>query len=204
MDSELGTIQPVSEIAEILRDFPGCRLHVDATQAMGKIPVCLDGIDTLSFTPHKFYGLNGSGMLYKKKDLILEPLIHGGHSTTIYRSGTPALSLAAAAKCALSDAISHPGVSINSPEDAVPHILNVSVKGIRGTRMQKALNEKGICVSVKSACAVEGTPSKAVYAVCRDRNRAINSFRISLSHLTTKKELDTFLQAFLECCKERE
>ena len=172
VDSELGTIQPVSEIAEILRDFPGCRLHVDATQAMGKIPVCLDGIDTLSFTPHKFYGLNGSGILYKKKDLILEPLIHGGHSTTIYRSGTPALSLAAAAKCALSDAISHqkeryetvsgynrflreelskiPGVSINSPEDAVPHILNVSVKGIRGTRMQQALNEKGICVSVKS------------------------------------------------------
>ena len=214
VDSELGTIQPVSEIAEILRDFPGCRLHVDATQAMGKIPVCLDGIDTLSFTPHKFYGLNGSGILYKKKDLILEPLIHGGHSTTIYRSGTPALSLAAAAKCALSDAISHqkeryetvsgynrflreelskiPGVSINSPEDAMPHILNVSVKGIRGTRMQQALNEKGICVSVKSACAVEGTPSKAVYAVCRDRNRAMNSFRISLSHLTTKKELDTF------------
>ena len=97
-----------------------------------------------------------------------------------------------------------PGVSINSPKDAVPHILNVSVKGIRGTRMQQALNEKGICVSVKSACAVEGTPSKAVYAVCRDRNRAMNSFRISLSHLTTKKELDTFLQVFLECCKERE
>ncbi|MFR6590803.1 MAG: hypothetical protein ACLURV_12630 [Gallintestinimicrobium sp.] len=94
----------------------------------------------------------------------MEPLIHGGHSTTIYRSGTPALSLAAAAKCALSDAISHqkeryetvsgynrflreelskiPGVSINSPEDAVPHILNVSVKGIRGTRMQQALNER--------------------------------------------------------------
>ena len=158
--------------------------------------------------------------------VIVISLIHGGHSTTIYRSGTPALSLAAAAKCALSDAISHqkeryetvsgynrflreelskiPGVSINSPEDAVPHILNVSVKGIRGTRMQQALNEKGICVSVKSACAVEGTPSKAVYAVCRDRNRAMNSFRISLSHLTTKKELDTFLQAFLECCKERE
>ena len=226
VDSELGTIQPVSEIAEILRDYPDCRLHVDATQAMGKIPVCLDGIDTLSFTLHKFYGLNGSGILYKKKDLILEPLIHGGHSTTIYRSGTPALSLAAAAKYALSDAISHqkeryetvsgynrflreelskiPGVSINSPEDAVPHILNVSVKGIRGTRMQQALNEKGICVSVKSACAVEGTPSKAVYAVCRDRNRAMNSFRISLSHLTTKKELDTFLQVFLECCKERE
>ena len=226
VDSELGTIQPVSEIAEILRDFPDCRLHVDATQAMGKIPVCLDGIDTLSFTPHKFYGLNGSGILYKKKDLILEPLIHGGHSTTIYRSGTPALSLAAATKCALSDAISHqkeryetvsgynrflreelskiPGVSINSPKDAVPPILNESVQEIRGTRMQQALNEKGICVSVKSACAVEGTPSKAVYAVCRDRNRAMNSFRISLSHLTTKKELDTFLQVFLECCKERE
>ena len=61
---------------------------------MGKTELVLDGVDTMSIAPHKFYGLNGSGLLLKKKDLIIEPQIHGGASTTIYRSGTPALALA--------------------------------------------------------------------------------------------------------------
>lgn len=65
VDSELGTVQPIQEIAEILKGHPNCRLHVDATQAVGKIPLILDGVDTMSMAPHKFYGLNGSGLLFK-------------------------------------------------------------------------------------------------------------------------------------------
>lgn len=90
VDSELGTVQPIQEIADILRDYPNCRLHVDATQAVGKTKLVLFGVDTMSIAPHKFYGLNGSGLLVKKKDLVIEPQIHGGGSTTPYRSGTPA------------------------------------------------------------------------------------------------------------------
>lgn len=101
VDSELGTVQPLAEIAEIVRQAPDCRLHVDATQAVGKMPVSFDGIDTMSIAPHKFYGLNGCGILVKRKGVILEPLIHGGASTTIYRSGTPALALAASMETAL-------------------------------------------------------------------------------------------------------
>ena len=60
VDSELGTVQPVMEISEVIKEYPNCRFHVDATQAIGKIPFSFDGIDTVSFSAHKFYGLNGS------------------------------------------------------------------------------------------------------------------------------------------------
>lgn len=72
-----------------MKDYPNCRLHVDATQAVGKTKLVLSGVDTMSIAPHKFYGLNGSGLLVKKKNLVIEPQIRGGGSTTPYRSGTP-------------------------------------------------------------------------------------------------------------------
>jgi cysteine desulfurase len=224
VDSELGTCQPIREIAQILKDFPNCHLHVDATQAVGKTPLCLEGVDTLSIAPHKFYGLNGTGLLFKRQGLVLEPQIHGGVSTTIYRSGTPTLALAASTLRALELALSqqekriaavsalnrslrqalqrYPKVRINSPENAVPHILNLSVTGVKGGIFQQALAQRGICVSVKSACSTEGTPSKAVFAVSRDRKNALSSWRISLSHLTTQAEWNEFMQAFEACYKE--
>ena len=221
VDSELGTVQPIRRIAEILKDFPNCRLHVDATQAVGKTDLVMEGVDTMSIAPHKFYGLNGSGLLLKRKGVVIEPQIHGGSSTTLYRSGTPTLALAVSIGEALALALTHreerarhvrslndelrrallryPQVRINSPESAVPHILNLSVAGVKGTVFQQALSEHGVCVSVKSACSVEGTPSKAVFAVSRDRKNALSSWRISLSHLTTREEIEEFLRIFDQC-----
>ena len=80
-------------------------LGVDATQAVGKLPVSFEGVDTMSLTAHKFYGLNGIGLLLKRRRLALEPLIHGGESTTIYRSGTPTIALAASLETALNSAV---------------------------------------------------------------------------------------------------
>lgn len=224
VDSELGVIQPVHEIAKIVHEYPNCVLHVDATQAIGKTPFSFDGLDTVSFAAHKFFGLNGSGMLYKREGIVLEPLINGGHGASLYRSGTPTTALNAALYKALSLAYdnfderfarvkslndrlraalkNYKCVRINSPADAVPHILNLSVAGVKGAAMQKALADKGVCVSVKSACSVEGTPSKAVYAVSRDRKNALSSWRISLSHLTTEQEIDEFMAIFDQCIKE--
>ncbi|MBR1810069.1 MAG: cysteine desulfurase [Clostridia bacterium] len=224
VDSELGTIQPLAQIVEILKEFPDCKLHVDATQAVGKLPPALAGVDTMSLSAHKFYGLNGVGLLYKRDGLALEPLIHGGKSTTIYRSGTPTVALdhalAAAMAYAFSEAdarleivkahhaflrtalAAYGQVTINSPADAVPHILNLSVRGIKGAAFQAALAEKGVCVSVKSACSSDGLPSRAVYAVSRDRKTALSAWRISLSHLTTREELSEFLKIFDTCIKE--
>ena len=163
-------------------------------------------------------------ILVKKKDLVIEPQIHGGGSTTPYRSGTPALGLAvsvekalrlalegqeqrvahvAALNCRLRTELAcYPKIHFNSPENAVPHILNLSVSGVKGTVFQRKLGKQGVCVSVKSACSTEGTPSKAVYAVSRDRKNALSSWRISLSHLTTEAEVTEFLQIFDRCYKE--
>ena len=224
VDSELGVVQPVAEIAEMLKACPHCHFHVDATQAVGKLPVSFAGIDTMSLTAHKFYGLNGIGVLVKRRGLALEPLIHGGESTTIYRSGTPTVALASSLASALELAVNElperaahvqklnaelraalsrfPDVRINSPEHAIPHILNLSVEGVRGAAMAAALDARGVCVSVKSACSVEGTPSRAVFAVSRNRQRAMNSIRISLSHLTTDEEISEFLDIFKTCYEE--
>lgn len=214
VDSELGVVQPVQEIAAILKAYPHCHLHVDATQAVGKIPVSFEGVDTMSLTAHKFYGLNGIGLLIKRRNLALEPLIHGGESTTIYRSGTPTVALASSLACALDLAVTdlpgrvghvaklnaelraalstYPLVRINSPEHAIPHVLNLSVRNVKGTVFQRELNAKGVCISVKSACSSDGLPSRAVFAVSRDRRNALSSWRISLSHLTTEDEIKAF------------
>ena len=224
VDSELGVVQPVAQIAEILKEYPNCHFHVDATQAVGKLPFSFEGVDTMSLTAHKFYGLNGIGLLLKRRNLALEPLIHGGESTTIYRSGTPTVALASSLACALELAVNglpqraekvralnaelraalarYPDVRINSPETAIPHILNLSVRNVKGTVFQRELDAQGVCVSVKSACSSDGLPSRAVFAVSRDRRNALSSWRISLSHLTTEEELHGFLDAFDHCTQQ--
>ncbi|MFR0941083.1 MAG: aminotransferase class V-fold PLP-dependent enzyme [Butyricicoccus sp.] len=153
----------------------------------------------------------------------LEPQMNGGASTTLYRSGTPALGLAASSalalqlacderesRCAvvqrhserLRKALARIRGAYQQPEHAVPHILNLSVKNVKGTVFQRALSEKGVCVSVKSACSADGLPSRAVFAVSRDRRNALSSWRISLSHLTTDAEIDEFLSVFDACYHE--
>lgn len=225
-DSELGAIQPIDEIFETLKDFPNCKLHADATQSIGKSFVDITKAHTVSLAPHKFYGLKGCGILVKQQGVILEPLIHGGASTTLYRSGTPDPAAAAACAKALEIAeekreerfeqvkelneflrnrfCENEKIRINSPQNAIPHILNISVNGIKGEQMRKLLNQRGVCVSVKSACAVANTPSRAVMAVSRDRKNALSSWRICLSHLTTKDEALRFLDILEDIIRESE
>ena len=213
VDPELGVIQPLHEIAELLRKYPDIRLHVDASQAFGRIPVDFSIGATISLAPHKFGGINGIGLLIKKDGVSMEPLLTGGASTTPYRPGTPTTALILSTVPALEDALACreegfasvkqlntlfrellkdvDAVRFNSPEDAIPYILNLGVKGIRGIRMQELLDEAGICVSVKSACASDLLPSKAVYTVYRDKKRSYESFRISFSRETTEEEIRT-------------
>lgn len=224
VDSELGCIQPIGEIAEILSVYPNCFFHTDATQAVGKIPVSMDGVDLLTFTPHKLYGLNGTGALIKKEGVVLEPLIHGGASTTIYRSGTPVLPQVTAMKKALELAYGKldenyryvsqckdllikglckfPKVMINSPNGSSPYILNFGIKGVKATMLKEELDKHGVCISIKSACSVTNSPSRPVYAITKDRKRAMSSVRISLSHQTTYEEIAQFLDIFEICYKQ--
>jgi len=224
VDSELGVIQPLEEIAKILKNT-GCKLHLDAAQAIGKIPIEDYAIsqyaDTISISPHKFYGLCGCGLLLKREDVVLAPLFHGGGN--IYRAGTPALGLIVSSLKALELTTTHfaqrlehvknlhtylvefltkePTIQINSPpinDNGVPFIINLSVIGFKGVEFQAELDKRKICVSVKSACSTDSAPSRAVMAVSNNRKNALNSWRISLSHLTTLQEIQEFLKVFKE------
>ena len=224
IDSEVGNIQPIQEIAELVSKHPNCFLHVDATQAIGKTEVDFNGVDLISFSPHKFYGLNGFGGLIKKKDIVLEPLINGGASTTIYRSGTPVVGQICALEKALELAfdnfkerynyvtnlneklrnklLKYDNVKINTVSKNNPYILNISVNGIKAVEFKKKLEEYGVCVSIKSACTVTITPSRIVMAMTHDRKRAFASWRISLSHLVLDGDIEKFLNIFDKCYNE--
>lgn len=223
VDSEIGIIQPIDRIYEIVKTKPHCFLHVDATQAVGKIPVTFKNMDLMTFSGHKIYGLTGCGALLKREQVMIEPLIHGGLSTTSFRSGTPALALCVSLEKAVTFSIENliehfdfvkemnqilrrafegnKSIIINSPEKGSPYILNLSLKGINTNLLQTALNEKGICVATKSACCAVNTVSKPVYAMTKDKKLSLATLRVSLSHLTTSEELNNFLKIFLEAIK---
>ena len=216
LNSEVGIVQPIQEIANIVKQNKITKLHSDMTQHIGKENIDLSNIDLVTFAPQKFFGMKGIGVLIKKENIELEPLIHGGKSTTEFRSGTPAgpliASTAKALRIALTDIdkkhqyveelnqylrdnLKIDGIHINSNEWATPYILNLSIGHIRPETMLHALEEENIYISTQTACS-KGGRSESVYAVTKNEKYAKHSIRISLSYLTTKEELDRFLEVF--------
>ena len=224
VDSEIGLVQPIKEIVKILEEYPKCIFHVDCTQALGKIPVDLTGVDMASMSAHKIYGLKGIGLLYKREGLQIEPLIHGGKSSTIYRSGTPALplivSLMKAMKLIIPNVLEnykyieklnkriidklseYDNVHINSTKNSIVNTINFSLKNIKPETFVHALDEREIYISTKSACSSTNSMSNAVYALTKDEEISNHSVRISLSYMTTEDEVETFLEVFDECYKK--
>ena len=224
VNSELGIVQNIEEIGKLLEKYPKCYFHVDITQSIGKINIDLNKVDLFSFSAHKFYGMKGVGALIKKKNIVIEPIIHGGKSTTDYRSGTPALPLIVSMAKALrliNENVennykyvkelnedlrnyfeSFDKVRINSPYNSIPHILNISVLGVKPETMLHALEKYDIYISTKSACSKNNTISEAVYEVVHDELSAKSSIRISLSYLTSKEEIKLFKEAFDKCYME--
>lgn len=214
LDSEAGNLNPIEEIVDILKDYPNTHFLCDVTQAISHYDLKLNDIEMFSFTPHKFGGLTGTGLLIKKRSTILTPLIHGGESLSVYRSGSIPLGLIASSATAiklmtenkkdnnlyireLSDYLVSrlkeiKKIKINSIENLF--IINISIDGIKGHEMVEKLSNAGICVSQKSACSIKNTPSKVIFAMYKDRKRALESFRISLSELVKKEELDELLK----------
>ena len=217
VNSETGIRQNIEEIAKLLKDY-NCYFHVDATQSIGKVNIDFRDVDLVSFSGHKIFGLKGIGCLIKKENIDLIPLIHGGKSTTIYRSGTPALplivSLSKALRLALEDLDKKEAyvkdlneylkesikdiknVTINSNENSIPQVLNISVLNIKPETMLHALEEDDIYISTQSACSSNNPVSKAVLEVTGDQERAKHSIRVSISYVTTKEEIDTFIKSF--------
>ena len=225
INSEIGIKQPINEIGKIIKEKNSkCFYHVDATQAISKIKVDLSNIDLVSFSAHKFFGIKGIGGLIKKEKIMLEPLIHGGKSTTIFRSGTPQLPLIVSTSKALRIALEDldnkynyvqdlnnylkeelsklENVYINSNDICIPHMLNISVVGIKPETFLHALEKYEVYISTQTACSSEKAISQSVYALTQDEERAKSSLRISLSYKTTKEELEEFLKIFKICLKE--
>lgn len=221
VNSEIGLLQPIDEIASIIKNYPRCVFHCDATQAIGKINIKLNNIDLVSFSAHKFFGIKGIGVLLKKNNIELKPIISGGNSTTIYRSGTPCLplivSLSKALRLSLIDIDNkynkvkelnkylkenlskYDKVVINSNDYSIPHILNISIIGVKPETMLHALEEYEIYISTKSACSSDKDISESVYALTNDLDLAKRSIRVSISSITTKEEIDYFIDKFDMC-----
>ena len=218
VNSELGIIQPIDEIGEFLKDYPTTIFHSDITQAIGKIKVNLENIDLASLSAQKFYGLKGVGCLIKKESISIEPLIHGGKSTTNYRSGTPAVALIASLAKAfrlvfedfdnkynyvkelneylVSKLSEIDGVHINSNSYSSPYIVNISIENIKSEVMLHALELEDIYISTQTACS-SGNVSMGVLEVTKNKDYAEHSLRVSLSYLTTKEEIDKFIEVFI-------
>lgn len=220
VDSELGTVQPIHEISKIVKKYSNAIFHTDATQAIGKVQIDFSGVDFITFAPHKFFGLNGFGVLLNINDIKITPIIHGGKSTTIFRSGTPVTANVLALEKAFEIATDRLNeryeyvqrlnsllrdefakikcIHINSPECAIPHTLNISLIDKDTDGILKSLEEKGIYLSTTTACSLGSAPSKSVLAITADEDLASNTIRISLSHLTKEEEVKEFLKIFKE------
>lgn len=223
VNSETGVRNPIEEIGLLLKDYPKVIFHSDITQAVGKIKVDLTNIDMASFAAHKFFGIKGVGALIKKDNIKLIPLIHGGKSTTIYRSGTPTTQLIASMAKALRLAYenidndykhveslnnklkkglkNYKNVYINSNHYSIPHIVNISIIGVKPETMLHALEENEIYISTQSACST-GETSKAVMVLTNDEKKASSSIRVSISRKTTEDEIEKFLKTFDKCYKK--
>ncbi len=223
VDSELGIRQPIEEIGRILKEYPNLYFHTDASQIIGKERIDFTDVDLVTIAPHKFYGINGFGLLVKKKEVGLKPIIYGGKSTTIYRSGTPVtgsvLALDKALELALFklderkkyitelhdlviEKLKERDFIINSTPNSIPNTINFSVKGVISNVFVQLLGQKEVYISSKTSCCPENAPSKSIYALTNDKNLANSSMRISLSHLTTKEEIDKFFEIFDETLEE--
>ena len=222
VNSEVGVRQDLKAISEIVRSNPKTIFHSDVTQSIGKEKLDLSVVDMASISCQKFYGMKGIGCLIKRESLVIEPFIHGGKSTTVFRSGTPATPLIASFAKALrlayedfdnklkhvvelnkylKEKLNELDVYINSNDYCLPHIVNISLKNIKSEVMLHALEEHDIYISTQTACST-GNYSASVYAVTKDKEKASRSIRISLSYLTTKEELDTFIRVFNDCIKK--
>jgi len=220
-NNELGTIQPIAEIARITREA-GVPLHVDGVQALGKIPVDVKdlGVDLYSMSAHKLYAPKGVGALYVRKGTRLAPLSFGGHHERDRRPGTEnvpgiagfgtAAELAARhltveaeriaglrdrLEAAVLDRIPQTGINA-ARHGRTPNTANIYFDGIDGEALVIALDLGGFAVSTGSACSSGAiTPSHVLTAIGLRAERARASIRFSLGASNTEEEVDALVEA---------
>ena len=221
----MGQIQPIQDIVNILKDYPRAHLHVDAVQALGKVSMNLNGVDSLSLSGHKFNGLKGQGLLIIKNIQNIEPVVHGGGQEYGLRSGTVNLPMAVSmvksikltmgrldeASCKLNKMNQSVrtfleefrGVYINSPKDSAPQIINVSFPGVKGEVLVNAFSKHGVMISTTSACSSKrGKLNEVLLAMGVPDARIEGSIRISMGVHTTEEDIQRFKEVFEEVYEE--
>ena len=226
VNNEIGAVQPIEEIAEIVKSVnKECVFHVDAIQSYGKFRIYPKkiGVDMLSVSGHKIHGPKGSGFLFVKDKIKLKPIILGGGQEWGMRSGTenvPAIAgLGVAAREIyadfdnnidrmyklrdrfISEVTKIDGVTVNGPLDhsGAPHIVSVSVSGVRAEVLLHALEDRNIYVSAGSACSSNKPAiSKTLKAIGLDQKLLDSTVRFSFSIHTTEEEVDYAVSALQE------
>lgn len=225
VNNETGAINPVKDIANIVKSYPKCFFHSDLTQAIGKIDLDYSIFDMFSFSAHKIGGVKGNGCLVYKKKVQFVPLVYGGEQEYSLRSGTVDVASSYSTYIALKTTLSllkeksgHvyqlrdylyskleaiPSISLNSTKKGSPFVTSISLEKNKASVVVEGLSNKGICVSSVSACSSKGEPSSYVLtAMGKNSKQAHNPIRISFSFNTTKEEIDIFIQELERLLKE--
>jgi cysteine desulfurase len=223
VNNEVGRIQPIAQIGQMLAKWPKVLFHVDSVQGVAKLPLAPRdlGIDLLSASAHKFRGPKGVGFLYRRENLKLVPLIVGGGQEAGMRSGTENLPLIIGMTKALrlatehlEQAIAHkyrlrriitdgiasiPELQLSgsmNTEEMAPHIVHFCFPGMKAEVVVHAMEEHGICISTKSACSSdELKPSNVLLAMGYDRDRASSGLRLSFSEDHTEEDMHKCVKA---------
>lgn len=223
VNNEIGSIQPIHEIAALLEDRPTISFHVDAVQALAKVATEVylpERVDFATFSSHKFHGLRGVGFVYIKEGKKITPLLTGGGQEKEMRSTTENVAGIAATAKALRLAMenqeafasktqqmkevirkelaNYPDVTIFSGEDHfAPHILTFGIKGVRGEVVVHAFEEFDIYISTTSACSSKaGKPAGTLIAMGVDKSIAQTAVRLSLDIENDMSQVEQFLTKF--------
>ncbi|MBU8905199.1 cysteine desulfurase family protein [Desertibacillus haloalkaliphilus] len=228
VNNELGSVQPIEEIAKVVADHPKIHFHVDHVQGVTKVPLNLSmkGIDLCTISGHKFHGLKGTGVLYIREGVTLFPLMHGGVQELQFRAGTEntagIIALAKALRLSVEQSQKEikkieglkrmlideletlDGIVVNtSKEHSAPHIVNFSIVGVKPEVVIQALTKKQIYVSTKSACSSKlAEPSRVLVAAGLGHERASSAIRVSFSFENEEVELVEFVNVMKKITPE--
>ena len=220
VNNEIGSIQPIQAISELLADKPTISFHVDAVQALAKIPTekyLTERVDFATFSGHKFHGVRGVGFVYIKSGKKITPLLTGGGQEHDYRSTTENVAGIAATAKALrlsmeklgfftsktgqmkavirQALLDYPDIFVFSDEeDFAPHILTFGIKGVRGEVIVHAFEDYDIFISTTSACSSKaGKPAGTLIAMRVDKDKAQSAVRLSLDLENDMSQIEQFL-----------
>ena len=220
VNNEIGSIQPIEAISELLADKPTISFHVDAVQALAKIPTekyLTERVDFATFSSHKFHGVRGVGFVYIKYGKKIMPLLTGGGQERDYRSTTENVAGIAATAKALrlsmekldifmsktgqmktvirQALLDYPDIFVFSDEeDFAPHILTFGIKGVRGEVIVHAFEDYDIFISTTSACSSKaGKPAGTLIAMGVDKDKVQSAVRLSLDFENDMSQVEQFL-----------